>query len=281
MPSWEFPAHNPVNLQVRIPSGDVTVSAAATQTATVTLDGDDWVLAVTRVKFDDGTLSIIVPDQTYLSGGLGEVLGDVLGDIFNRRGGGTAQNRARRGADVDVDIRLTRHGSVDAVVELPEGSSCRVSTASGDVRCTGEYGALDIHSAGGDIGAERVSGPVRLESASGDVSVSQAREANVKTASGNVEIGCVSGDVQVHTASGNVRIEGASGHRTDVKSASGDISVGVAPGIGVYLDLSSLSGTVSSDLEPGEETGRAEMRLCCRSISGDVRVSRAAAAAAR
>jgi hypothetical protein len=241
MPSWEFPARNPVSLQVRIPSGDVTVSAAATQTATVTLDGDDWVLAVTRVEFGDGTLSIIGPGQTG----------------------------------------LTRHGSVDAVVELPEGSSCRVSTASAGVECTGEFGAVDIHTASGNISAERAGGPVRLESASGHVSVGQAGEANVQTASGNVEIGWVRGEVQVRTANGGVRIEGASGHRTDVQSASGDISVAVVPGIGVYLDLSSLSGTVSSDLEPGEETGRAEMRLCCRSISGDVRVSRAAAAAAR
>ena len=31
MSSWEFPAHEPVDLQVRIPAGDVTVSAAATQ----------------------------------------------------------------------------------------------------------------------------------------------------------------------------------------------------------------------------------------------------------
>ena len=71
-----------------------------------------------------------------------------------------------------------------------------------------------------------------------------------------------------------------SGRRAEIKAASGDISVGVAPGIGVYLDLSSLSGTVSSELEPGEETEGADMTLSCRTISGDVQVSRAAPAAA-
>ena len=69
----------------------------------------------------------------------------------------------------------------------------------------------------------------------------------------------MSGGVTVRTASGDVQIEAASGHRTDVNAASGDISVGVAPGIGVYLELSSLSGTVSSELEPGEETGGTDM----------------------
>ncbi len=242
MSSWEFPAHEPLDLQVRIPAGDVTVSAAATQLATVTLDGDDRTLAVTRVEFDGRTLSVVVPEQS----GLG------------------------------------RHGSVDATVELPEGSSCRVSTASGDVRCTGELGGLDVHTASGDVSAERVSGPARVDTASGDVSVGAAAEVTVETASGDVSIGQVSGTAVVRTASGDVQIEAASGSRAEVKAASGDISVGVAPGIGVYLDLSSLSGTVSSELEPGEEeTEEAGLTLSCRTISGDVQVSRAAPAAAR
>jgi hypothetical protein len=52
--------------------------------------------------------------------------------------------------------------------------------------------------------------------------------------------------------------------------------VAVPPGIGVYLDLSSLSGTVSSELEPSEQTEGPDMTLQCRTISGDVRISRAA-----
>ena len=108
------------------------------------------------------------------------------------------------------------------------------------------------------------------------MSVGTAAGADVETASGDVRIGQVSGGVTVRTASGNVQIEAASGPRADVKAASGDISVGVAPGIGVYLELSSLSGTVSSELEPGQETGKADMTLYCRTISGDVRVSRTA-----
>ena len=236
MPSWEFPGQDPIDLRVRIPAGDIAVSAAATQTTTVALDGSDRTVAGTRVEFEDGTLSVIVPDQSGL---------------FN-------------------------DGSVDVVVELPEGSSCRVHTASADLRCTGELAALDVHTASGDVSAERVSGHAGVDTASGDVSLGTAGEAEVESASGDVRIGQVSGGVTVRTASGDVQIEAASGHRTDVNAASGDISVGVAPGIGVYLELSSLSGTVSSELEPGEETGGTDMTLQCRTISGDVRVSRAA-----
>jgi hypothetical protein len=58
---------------------------------------------------------------------------------------------------------------------------------------------------------------------------------------------------------------------------SGDISVAVPAGIGVYLDLSAVAGDVRSDLEPSGSEGDAGLSLHCRSISGDVRVVRAPA----
>ena len=245
MPSWEFPANGPVRLQVRVPSGDVTVSAAATQTATVTLDAhrhsqkaEDYI-AGTRVEFDHGTLSILAPERS----GLG------------------------------------RHGSLMVAVELPEGSSGRIETASADVRCTGPLAALDVRTASGDVGAERVTDEARVDTASGDVAVGRAGEATVEAMSGDVHIGRADDGLSVRTASGDVHVEAVTGSRAEVTSASGDIRVGVAPGIGVRLDLSSLSGTVSCDLEPAEETDGADMILHCRTISGDVLVSRAAPAA--
>jgi DUF4097 and DUF4098 domain-containing protein YvlB len=241
MTSWEFPAHDPVDLQVRVHSGSVRVLAAATQTATVALDGSDRLLAATQVEFDHGALSVIVPDR----------------------------------------LGLGSNGSLDVTVEVPEGSSCLVHTASADVSCTGELSALDVHTASGEVSAERVSGLARVVTASGDVEVGAAGEARVETASGDVRIEQADGAVTVRTASGDVWIAQTSGRQTEVKSASGDISVAVAPGIGVYLDLSSLSGTVSSELDPAQENAGADLTVQCRTISGDVQVIRAAQPAAR
>jgi hypothetical protein len=42
-----------------------------------------------------------------------------------------------------------------------------------------------------------------------------------------------------------------------------------------------LSGTAESELEPAEETGGADMTLTCRTLSGDVQVTRAAQPATR
>jgi hypothetical protein len=247
MTHWEFAASDPVDLQIRMSSGSVTVLGAPTQTATVTIEGDgpgsrsEQTVAETRVEFDQGALSVIAPQHS------------------------------RWGRDVSLDI----------TVKIPEGSSCQARTASADVRCTGPLGAIEIHTASGDVSAEQVSGLARAVTASGDVHIGEAAEVNAESASGDVRITRATGPVTVRTASGDVDIAETSGGRAEVTSASGDISVAVTPGIGVYLDLSTLSGTVSSELEPAEEGSGAELTVHCRTLSGDVRVIRAARATAR
>lgn len=239
MASWEFPAEDPVSLRLRVPDGSVTVTAARTAMATVTLDangpfrGGD--ATGTRVEFDHGELSVIAADRASLT----------------------------------------------VTVELPEGSLCTMHTVSADVRCHGELGALHIHTASGDVSAGRVTGATEIVTASGDVYLGEGTEISLKTASGDIALGRASGVVSVNTASGDVRIGETSGSRTEVTATSGDVSVAVAPGAGVYLDLWTMSGDVSSELDPAEETSAADMTVTCRSISGDVRITRAARTAQR
>ena len=53
----------------------------------------------------------------------------------------------------------------------------------------------------------------------------------------------------------------------------------VTPGLGVYLDLSSMSGRVGSELDEQEGDGTdTALEIKCRTISGDIRVSKAFAA---
>jgi DUF4097 and DUF4098 domain-containing protein YvlB len=241
MTSWDFPANESIDLRVRIPAGSVTVRAAATQTATVTLHGAERTIDATHVEFDHGTLSVLAPERP----------------------------------------RLGRTADLDVTVEVPEGSSCLAHTASADIRCTGELSSLDVHTASGDVSAERVSGMARAKTASGDVYIGDAGEVDADSASGDVVIGRVSGPVQVGTASGDIRIDAASGSRAEAKSASGDVRIAVTPGIGVYLDLSTLSGSVRSELDPAEEGGGADMTLTCRTLSGDVEVTTATLPATR
>lgn len=264
MTTWEFPAAEPISLEARLPSGSITVRAEPTSTATVSLTSrsgrrGEELIASTTVEFEAGTLTVHVPDR----------------------------------------VRLLSSTSLDLVVQLPPGSFCTLNAASADIRCSGELGSLDARTASGDVTAEQVAGQVsittasgdvrlddvsdsvRVSTASGDVGIDRANgETAVTSASGDLTIGCAEGSVKVRTASGDVRIDHITVGRGEVTTVSGDVSIAVPAGIGVYLDLSAMTGDVRSDLEPADGDSDAELSLHCRSVSGDVHVRRAARAAA-
>ena len=66
--------------------------------------------------------------------------------------------------------------------------------------------------------------------------------------------------------------------RTDVKTVSGDIVVGVAAGVGVYLDLASVTGSITSQLDETDASDDVALEVVCRAVSGDIRIARASAA---
>ena len=181
-------------------------------------------------------------------------------------------------------------------ITLPEGSRCMARTASADITCNGELAELDAHAASGDITAARVTGHLQAETSSGDVRLDETGPAEIRTASGDVRLTWARDDVTVRTASGDVNIANAAADvagmtasgdfriasvargSTEVSTASGDVVIGVNPGVGVYLDLSSATGSVTSQLD---ETGPSEdvaLGVRCRTASGDIRIVRAAAA---
>jgi len=264
MTTWEFPAPEPISLEARLPAGNITVRAEPISTATASLTSrsgkrGEELIAATTVEFEAGTLTVHVPDR----------------------------------------VRLLSNTSLDLVVQLPPGSFCVLNAASADIRCSGELGSLDAHTASGDVTAEQVAGQVSISTASGDVRLDEGGgtvqvstasgdvavglalgEAAVTSASGDLTIGRAEGSVKVRTASGEVRIEHITAGRGEVTTVSGDVSIAVPAGVGVYLDLSAMTGDVRSDLEPADGAGDAELSLHCRSVSGDVHVSRAARAAA-
>jgi hypothetical protein len=56
------------------------------------------------------------------------------------------------------------------------------------------------------------------------------------------------------------------------------VIIGVHPGVGVYLDLSSATGSITSQLEETGPSDDIALGVRCRTASGDIRIIRAAAA---
>jgi len=138
-----------------------------------------------------------------------------------------------------------------------------VRSASGDALLDKVGGGFTMHTASGDIRVRHIGGAARINSASGDVGV-----------------GYCEGPVTARTASGDVRLDGVASGLVELSCATGDIRVAVVPGIGVYLDLSSVSGSVRSDLdEVDSPDGHADatVQIRARTFSGDIRITKASA----
>jgi hypothetical protein len=268
MTSWKFPGSEPIDIFINIPAGSVAVSAEPTEATAVSLQASrssrnaEQIVADVQVSFDHGRLEIIQPKSASL---------------------------------------LRGHTGLDLTVKAPAGSRCTVRTASADVACVGELaeleaktasgdvtaasvlGRLQVNTASGDVWVENAGATVDLNTASGDIRVRQAAgDVSVHSASGDVSIGLADSSVDANTASGDVKIGSVAAGRASVKTVSGDSVIGVAAGAGVYLDLSSVTGRITNQLaETDGEDDDVALDVNCRSVSGDIRITRASASASR
>lgn len=278
----EFSTPTPVRLSVTTGAGSVQVNA---------VEGDRTVVTITpsSVRSDAG--------QEAMAGVLIEQRGDQIVVEVPRRSVGFL----RRGSDLAISIAL------------PTGSSAEILSDSATLRTTGILGAISaksgsgdvviehagevtVHTGSGDTDVTRADGPVRVRSGSGDVAVhATAGGCSVGTGSGDIRVERADGPLQINTGSGDVTVDDAANdvavstasgdhhlarvRRGQVKasSASGDVHVGVLDGTAVWLDVTTVSGTVHSALDRGEAPPEDEESVTVRisTVSGDISLARA------
>ena len=251
-------------VDVELEAGSVQVIAEERDAPTATVEAADGstasreAVAKTRVELRGDTFYVHAPKSRWLPG---------------------------RSLKLDIEIRT------------PIGSAVRAVTASAEVGCRGELSDVTVKTASGSLGVERATGAVAVKTASGGVEADRVDgDLRAETASGDVSSGYVGGATRVHTASGDVTIEQAnsrvvigtaSGDVTvgaprhgdvEAKTASGDVSLRVPAGTGVWLDLSTISGAARSDLDvtPDAPPGGHDLTLRVRTLSGDIEVYRTA-----
>jgi DUF4097 and DUF4098 domain-containing protein YvlB len=191
-----------------------------------------------------------------------------------------------------------RNTALALTIRLPIGSAVRAKLSAAQLTTSGELSRVEVDAASGSVHIGDVSGDVTVNSASCDVTVDRAGgKSTLRSASGDVEVRSAGGEVAAHAASGDITLGAAAGSVTartasgDIRvgkvergrvalvTASGDVQVGIAPGAGVWLDVSSLSGNTTSDLdvEAQRPADGCAVELYARTLSGDVRLSRATA----
>jgi DUF4097 and DUF4098 domain-containing protein YvlB len=283
-----FQTPGQVRTEIRIGSGEVRLDTGEDGRTIVTLE---------PLRDNDASREAVETARLELRERGGEY--DVVVDVRDRgRGFGFS-----RGAEVQVEIRC------------PDGTSVEAKSGSADIEGRGRFGSVDVETGSGDIQFEAVGGNARINAASGDVAVdSVGGEARMNTASGDMQLGSIAGDAKLNSASGDVivreaaarlEVNSASGDvlvreaassvnvntasgdqmigtavqgKVDLKSASGDMRIGIREGSTLFVDARSRSGEVRSELPVSESAPDGDgpnIELRANTMSGDITVVRA------
>lgn len=269
MTTFETAGH--VALRVTLSSGEVSVETTEESSVEVELvplrDND-----VTRQAIADSRVELIE------HGGGHEIVvqvGKRSGFLIRKGPRVGVRVRCPRGSDLDL-----RAGSADLDATGTLGA-VGVRTASGDVTLE-DVGSLEVDTASGDVRLRDVEGTLAFRTASGDATV--RRCGGLLTAnlvSGDLAVSEAAAGLAVTTVSGDVRVHAAGGGGMRIQAVSGDVHLAVKPGERLYIDASTVSGTMSSELgleeEPPVDSSVPVSDLRVRTVSGDVRIARAAA----
>jgi hypothetical protein len=254
MREHRFHTPGPIEIDVRIPAGEIVIETGDGDESVVTLEGSQRTLEQAVVEFDGDRIVVSMKNKH----GLGFTI--EIGDITFGSGGG----------------KLRVHASV------PHGSDATIATAASDMRLRGRFGNVQTKSASGDLvvegdidgaaGTKTVSGDVKLHHVGGDL--------QFQSVSGDLRAQSIGGSLLAKSVSGDLRVESLQQGEATVQSVSGDIQLGVAPGTNVDVDANSVSGDLGSDVPLGDDPNGVlgdgpTLVVRGKTVSGDFRLTRA------
>lgn len=260
-----------VSLHVEIGSGEVDVRTHDRDQVVVRVDGAD--AEDTTVEQRGERIVVIGPQRRagFLGGGR-ELDLQVSVTVPD----GTDLTTKLGSADLvttgPLGLAALKSGSGDIRLEIAN-SEVQIETGSGDVSLGVVAGDLRAKSGSGDVAVQELGGSGSISTGSGDVEVHHASsDVHVKTGSGNLRIHHPEGDVSLTTASGDLTVDLMGTGQLAAKNVSGDIRVGVPGGVPVWTDVSTLNGSVRSNLagagQPAE--GQEFLELRAKTVSGDI-----------
>jgi hypothetical protein len=220
-----------------------------------------------------------------------EVNGRHLDEIFAiEAAAGSLSLKSGRTLEIVVGPRVMRRGlgghNPELEIEVPRRATLVLEAASGDVAAAGLLGDQRYRTASGDVSLRAVGGRLSVEVVSGDVDLQATGEAAVTVRSMSGDIGVRAETLtalQVNTTSGDIGVTGrlAGPGPFAIETVSGD---GLLAPVGdVRIEMTSLTGDLSSDLDgrQASEHGRRSLSIgshgplvTFQSLSGDLHVAR-------
>ncbi|WP_410580593.1 DUF4097 family beta strand repeat-containing protein [Amycolatopsis sp. lyj-108] len=285
----DFEADGPIEIDVSVAIGRVTIE----------LTGESGIHA--EVRRDGGEQQPWVDGMTSLLSWVGERFGDQLGGSpAGSAGDAVTQTRIEK-----VGNRLVvqapkawqlKNVPLAVTVRAPAGSHLEVRAGAADVTVTGSAGRADLMTGAGKIGLERADGSAIVRTGTGDIKLgptlsglqlrtgsgsveasSVSGSATVATGTGDVWLGEVAGEVLARTGSGDLSVADAASGTLELTTGSGEVRVGIRGGVQAEIDLSSTTGSVSSELDVAESApSEVSLKVRARTGTGDAVVTSAA-----
>jgi DUF4097 and DUF4098 domain-containing protein YvlB len=188
--------------------------------------------------------SITLVDQDYQGNRI--ELSAAASDVEIRPGSGSrihVEAIQRGGSQGDYQIDIVPSGDTLRVTESSHSFFCFFCSRSVRYRISVPSSAqADIHTASGEIDVEGLSGAVSLASVSGDVRAGDLTGGlTVSTTSGEVQLNDIAGKLDVGTISGDVKLENGKIDGASVSTTSGGVEL---DGVAGALKLTSVSGDI-------------------------------------
>ena len=274
-----FETPGPTALTVRTGGGHVTVTAEDTHRTTVELTALNpaaaAAVAEATVEQRSGAVLVDVPRQRS---GLFRSQPSV-GIAITVPAGSTLEIKAES-ADITATGSFAEALLTSGSGELRVGDvtgSARLKSGSGSVSAGNVGGALVISTGSGDVSVDDPGRSATLSAGSGDIRIGELTgETVAKTGSGDVEVDRLGGTLVSKSGSGNLVVRRATSGSVKANGASGSISIGIARGTAAWLDVSTLTGRVSQELEQAgaPPDGQQRVEITAHTVSGDLRVHR-------
>jgi len=255
-----LPVSGPVDMEVLTRSGDITIRGGGGGSVTI------------HAKIHSNT--------SWFGGDHKSAVQELQNNPPIRQSGNT----------IRIDYINLNNISVDYEITVPDDTTLRAHTGSGDQTIEGLRGNVELESGSGDLKLARLtgemsfktgsgnvrgrelSGAARIKAGSGDIDVEETSvgDLDIRTGSGNITVSGINGGFHAEAGSGDIRGKGAPKNTWSVRTGSGNVALNVPSDASFDVDISTSSGTVSLG-HPVTTTLQGRIQESRKSVIGKVR----------
>jgi DUF4097 and DUF4098 domain-containing protein YvlB len=280
MPTFNTP--EPISVTVNLVVGDLRIVASDRSDTVVvvspndtTKESDVKTAEQTRVEFSQGRLLIKAPKSWKQFSPFG---GREAIDVAIELPAGSRVDAEAAVGDISCDGRLGECRFTTSVgnIRLDETGPLRLNTSAGSVTVDRVAGRAEI-TGSGQVRIGEIDGPAVIKNLNGVTWVGEAKgDLRCNAANGDITIDRAVGAVDAKTANGAVRIREVVRGSIDLRTAYGQLEVGVREGTAALLDVRSQFGNVRNLLTASEGPQPSDQRVEVRARTsfGDIVIRR-------